>query len=96
MQVRRPSMSFVKINFLVTRNLRIPIDAVMESDETGFTAQALELPLYGSGDDPKEAIEMLKREIESLYEDLSEDDNFSEDWLRIKKYLSSTVIDAEQ
>jgi hypothetical protein len=92
-QLQRPVVSFVKINFLAARNLRMPIDAVIEGDETGFTARALELPLYGSGDDPKEAIDMLKREIESLYDDLSEDDNFTADWPRIKKYLSAIVID---
>jgi hypothetical protein len=92
-QVQRPSTSFARINVLQTKNLRSPIEVVIETDEAGFTARALELPLYGTGDDPKEAIEMLKREIESLYEDLKTDDNFTEDWLKLKKYLCSAVID---
>ena len=34
---------------------------------------------------------MLKNEIETLYSDLMEDDNFSEDWLKIKIYLMRLI-----
>ncbi|MBI5603503.1 MAG: hypothetical protein HY879_09105 [Deltaproteobacteria bacterium] len=59
----------------------------MEPDGTGFIARTTEIPLYGHGNNPEDAVEMLKREIESLYEDLMEDDEFSEEWLNIKRFL---------
>lgn len=41
--------------------------------------------LFGIGSDPMDAIESLKSEVESLYTDLMEDDNFSSDWLFVKE-----------
>ena len=81
----------VKINFLPTKNLKAPIDAILERDGEGFIARTLEIPLYGYGEDPIEAMDTLKREIESLYEDLMEDDNYTEDWLRIKAFLLNRI-----
>jgi predicted RNase H-like HicB family nuclease len=77
---------------LPSKVLKISLDAIIEPDESGFIARLTDLPLYGYGEDPKEAIDMLKREIESLYEDLMEDDEFSEEWLRIKKFLAEKII----
>jgi uncharacterized protein YqgQ len=51
------------------------------------------LPIYGNGDDHIEAIEMLKREIESLYDDLMSSGDFTEDWLRIKRFLVERISD---
>jgi len=33
------------------------------------------------------AVQNLKSEIDSLYDDLMQDDNFSEEWLNYKKFL---------
>lgn len=45
----------------------------------------------GFGDDPIEALEALKFEIESLYEDLSEDDRMTTEWAKIKSFLQSCI-----
>ena len=78
-------------NRLLVKNLKDPIPITIEPDEDEFVARITspDLPLYGCGENPADAIKMLKREIESLIEDLSEDDNFSEQWLRIKSILKN-------
>lgn len=58
----------------------------------GHIARAVDLPLFGFGDDALEAINALKDEIESLYNDLMEDDKFSEEWLRYKRFLKEIVV----
>ena len=68
-----------------------PLDAVLEPDENGYIARTAEIPLYGVGDTPEEAIEMLKREVESLYDDLQEGEQFAEDWLGIKRFLTECI-----
>lgn len=96
-QEQRPiataGLSVVKIYLLPSKVLTTPLDVIVEPDEGGFIAQTADIPLYGFGGDSTEAIDMLKREIESLYEDLMEDDDFGEKWLRIKQFLSSIIID---
>jgi hypothetical protein len=86
-------IGFIKINLLPNKTLNAPLDAIVEPDGDGFTARTIDLPLYGHGDDPKESIEMLKREIESLYDDLIEDDNFSDEWLRIRRFLVERITE---
>jgi hypothetical protein len=90
-QIRREILGTIKISLLPNKSLKIPIDAVLERDGGGFIARTLEMPLYGSGEDAWEAIDALKWEIESLYDDLMEDDNFTDEWLRIKKFLSQRI-----
>jgi hypothetical protein len=77
-------VGFIKINFLIGRGLKKPLDAVVEPDGEGFIARTTDIPLYGFGDDPIEAVNMLKYEIESLFEELNEDDAFAEEWLKIR------------
>lgn len=87
------NLGFIKINTLPNRPLKFPIDAVVEPDDIGFLARTTDLPLYGYGDDPIEAVQMLKREIESLYNDLMNDDNFNEEHLRIKEFLKIAIAE---
>jgi len=82
----------VEINTLTTKKLSRPLTAIVEPDGDGFIARSPDLPLYGYSEDRMEAIEMLKDEIESLYEDLMEDDNFSEDYLKIKHFLIDRIV----
>lgn len=82
---------FIRIGILPTRNLTCPLDAFVEPDDGGFIARAVDLPLYGYGDDPLEAVQALKCEIESLYEDLMQDDEFTAEWLRIKESLLDRI-----
>lgn len=80
-----------KITILPTKTLKEPIQAILEPDDEGYIIRTIDLPLYGYGDDAIEAIENLKYEIESVYDDLMEDENFSDEWLRYKRYLSRII-----
>lgn len=98
-QLNSPKLSknetiVIKLNMLETKRLRNPLDLIIEEDEEGFIARAVDFPLFGYGDDRIEAIDALKFEIESLYFELMEDDNFSEEWLSVKSFLKDSVIDS--
>jgi len=82
----------VKINRLETKFLRTPLDVIVEPDDEGYIARATEFPLFGYGDDRFEAVDALKFEIESLYIDLMEDDDFTDEWKDIKYFLNEQVI----
>jgi hypothetical protein len=82
-----------KLNILITKRLRTPLDVIVESDGEGFIARAVDLPLFGYGDDRLEAIDALKFEIESLYDDLLEDDDFTDEWKAFKHFLKEQIID---
>ena len=84
----------IHIQRLQNYSLSKQIDVIVEPDDDGFIARAIDLPLYAFSEDSLDAIEALKCEIESLYEDLMEDDNFTPEFLRIKKFLTQ-CIDAE-
>ena len=75
------------------RSLTDPLEVTIQQDKNGFIARTPDIPLYGYGEDLIEAIEMPKREIESLYEDLIEDDNLSDEWVEIKEFLKRRIID---
>lgn len=83
----------LQINRLPSKHLSQPISVLIEDDKEGFLARTPDLPLYGYGEDRLEAIEMLKREIESLYNDLMEDDSFSEEYSKIKEFLINRIVD---
>lgn len=51
-----------------------------------------ELPLYGYSEDALEAIDNLRNEVEDLFEELVESDDFSEEWLGFKRFLQAMVI----
>lgn len=85
-------MGFVEIGVLPHKLLRQPLSALLENDGDGFIARSIDLPLFGYGDDPIEAVNNLKAEIESLYDDLMEDDQFSAEWLNYKRFLQERVM----
>lgn len=91
-RIEKATVGYIKINLLPTKSLRTPLDAIVEQDDDGFIARITDVPLYGYGDDPVEAIYALKCEIESLYDDLMEDDDFTEEWLTIKDFLKKRII----
>ena len=80
-----------RIHRLNKYNLHEPLDIIVQKDGSGFLASSVDLPVYGYGDDISEAIEILKEEIENLYEELLEDDNFTKDWQKIKKFLCQVI-----
>lgn len=90
--LKQSGANTIKLNMLETRRLKSPMDVIVEPDDDGFIARTVDFPLFGYGDDRIEAIETLKSEIESLYEDLMEDDNFTEEWKGIKDYLKEQVV----
>ena len=90
-RLRKESVGYVKVNRLPNKNLRIPLDVIVETDGEGFIARAVDLPLYGHAEDPFESLEMLKREVESLYNDLVNDEDLTADWLRIKSFLVERI-----
>jgi predicted RNase H-like HicB family nuclease len=77
--------------WVVGRNGEDHLSVIVEPDYGGFIAKMPDLPVYGYGDDREEAINNLKIEIESLYEDLMQDDNFTDEWLQIKEFLKKRV-----
>ncbi|MBF0550642.1 MAG: hypothetical protein HQK60_08905 [Deltaproteobacteria bacterium] len=86
------SLWIVRLQRLVTMRLTGPFDVILEPDGDGFIARPVDLPLYGSGDDAIEALEMLKRSIESVHNELMEDDNFSPEWLLINQFLRERMV----
>ena len=87
------SPQFLQIHSLVKRRLLAALSVIVEQDDDGYIAQTVDLPLYGFAESAPEAVEMLKAEIESLYEDLMDDDNFSHDFLMKKKLLTAIVAE---
>lgn len=91
---RREPVRAVLLNALHTKRLAMPLSVLVERDENLYLAQTIDFPLYGIGDTPAEAVDALKWELEALYAELMEDDNFSEEWLNRKNLLSAIVVPA--
>ena len=85
------SIGYVRINRLVHKKLKVPLDVLVEPDANGFIARTIDLPIYGFGDDPFEALTILKREIEMVHDELMADNLFTPDWLRIKEFLVRAI-----
>jgi predicted RNase H-like HicB family nuclease len=81
----------VQLNRLPHKILKVPLDVLVEPDEQGFLARTPDLPLYGYGQDRIEAIDMLKSEIESLFDDLLENNHLSAEWLNVKTFLKERI-----
>ncbi len=79
------------LNILKTKKLSRPLDILVEYDEDYFLARATDFPIHAGGSDPIEAVENIKQEIEDLYNELLEDDNFSAEWLNYKSFLMEIV-----
>ena len=81
----------INVRVLPHKNLRQPLNIIIEPDGEGFLARTVDLPLYSYGDSKIEAINNLKDQIESLYDELMEDDEFSEEWLNYKRFLREII-----
>jgi hypothetical protein len=92
-RLKKESVGYIRVNSLPNKILKSPLDIVVEVDGNAYIARSVDLPIYGNGDDPIEAIDMLKREIETLYDELKSDDNFTEDWLKTKRFLAERISD---
>lgn len=62
-------------------NLSVPLRIIVKPNGSGWLVEMLDVPLYAYGETCSMAIHNIKKEIESLYSDLMEDDNYSDMWL---------------
>jgi len=83
--------AYVRIADLISKSLKKPLMAIVEPDDEGYIARTVDLPLYGYGNTMKEAIDNLKYEIESTYDELKQGDNLSEEWAKYKKFLGEII-----
>ncbi|EFI33942.1 hypothetical protein Dthio_PD1281 [Desulfonatronospira thiodismutans ASO3-1] len=79
------------VNRLVNHVLKQPLSIIIEPDKHMILARCPDLPLYGCGEDTIEAVDMLKREIESLWEDLKEEQDLDAEWSSIKRTLDDNI-----
>lgn len=61
----------------------------VEPDDGGFIARAPELRLYGFGETSEGSIDALKAEIDALHHELFEDDDLTDDWIRIRELVKN-------
>lgn len=92
-RVQRRGTGYIKLHTLPNRALTVPLDVAVEPDDGGYIARSFDLPLYGYGDDPVEAVDALKCEIESLIDDLLENDDLTPEFVRIKSFLIHAIAD---
>lgn len=85
-------MKTKKIYHLITYSLKDPIIITIEKDETVFLAKWPEYDkVYGVSSSEAEAVAMLKREIESLYEDLKDEPPLITEQEEIKNKLINLI-----
>lgn len=83
-----------QINKLIRYNLNTPITITVEEEVgfNGYIATPQEpLLVYGCGNNKTSAINMLRKEIESLYDDIKNDKNINEDMKEIKNFLNEAI-----
>ncbi|MEF8846179.1 MAG: hypothetical protein V5A59_11950 [Bacteroidales bacterium] len=88
----KPDFQIVNIHMLKSLRLNKPLSISIEFDAEHYLAKSIDLPIYAIGDDVEDAISNLKIELENLYYELIEDDDFSDEWLRYKKLLKDLII----
>lgn len=72
--------------------LRRPLSLVVETDDDGYIARSVEIPqIFGFGEDVYSAVRNFQAELEVLHAELLEDDNFSDEWLSLKRLLARLV-----
>ncbi len=65
-KVEEASGRCIRIRRLLGRRLRMPLVAVVEPVDPGFVAYAGGISVFGYGDDPAEAVRVLKEGIENM------------------------------
>lgn len=81
----------IEVSKLYNFNLSVPLRIIVKPNGSGWLVEMLDVPLYAYGETCSMAIHNIKKEIESLYSDLMEDDNYSDMWLEIKSLLSKIM-----
>lgn len=97
-RLRQEEAMALTISRLETHLLSSPVSVIVEPDENLFLAKTPDFPLlYGVGDDRVEAVEMLQREIESLWRDLQEEpEPLNEEWECTRRLLNKLVVPHEK
>jgi len=83
----------VTINLIDGRQLRRPLSVIVEEDDGEYIARTPDLPLYGAGKTAADAVGSIKRELASLLADLMEDNEFTDEWLAIKRFFLENTVD---
>ncbi len=92
LEARANSRQSLKILRLPHFDLSTCLDIIVEPDDGGYLASSIDTGLFGFGDSIQDAVEKLRLEIESMYSDLMEDDDFSSEFLHLKSFLDSIII----
>lgn len=80
-----------KIDQLIKFRLKKPLYVTVEKDGPGFLAKCKGLPLYGYDEDLHIAVNKLKQEIENLFIELEEDQNYSSEWKVMHSFLRRII-----
>jgi len=88
---RESSCYVLQISRLDIIELKEPISVCLEKDEDTYIARCEDMPVFSYGDTFNEALDNLKTNFEELILELSEDDNYADEWLVIKKKLLSLI-----
>ncbi|GAB6036174.1 hypothetical protein JCM15519_07330 [Fundidesulfovibrio butyratiphilus] len=82
----------IDIHRLIDLFLKIPLHVIIEPDEEYWIARCPDLPLlYGTDESPYEAVEMLKREVESTYYELMGEAKMSKRLFAMFNFLSGVI-----
>ena len=90
-----PALSDLYIRSILSKRLTQYIRVVISEDGDSFLAEVEGTPFYGFGATPRKAFYMVRREIESIYAELEKDDDFSDDWLALRKFFEEIMLDDE-
>jgi hypothetical protein len=88
---RVPSVITTQISTLSRYRVKRPLNVIIEDDGPSVLARTVDLPLYGVGDDWREALNLLKSDLEDLYEELLAADNLSPEWQRYRLFLMESL-----
>ncbi|MEW5721873.1 MAG: hypothetical protein AB1896_02110 [Thermodesulfobacteriota bacterium] len=81
----------IRLKRLNRYQLREPLDVIVEFEEDGYIARAVDLDRYGLGDDPFEAVADLKNEVEQFYDELLSQGKMTDNLKRVKIFLDSII-----
>ncbi len=79
------------ITSLPSLDLTRPIRARIHFEGGEWIVEAIDIPLYGAGESAEAARSMLKREIESLWDDLNDGSQYGEEWTQVRRFLARMI-----
>ncbi len=81
------------INFdkVVDKFLNVSLTGTVHYEDGEYVAELLDMPLFSVGKSEKKAIKNLQYELDTLYAELMEDDNFSEEFLAYKDFFLKNI-----